>query len=71
MTTPTGEEAGGRSRGLRLFLVGLRMVGVICALMVSNGHATPLALAETLKGMGWVTASVVVFYHLVAAVLWL
>jgi diguanylate cyclase (GGDEF)-like protein len=69
MTTPTGEEAGGRSRGLRLFLVGLRMVGVICALMVSNGHATPLALAETLKGMGWVTASVVVFYHLVAAVL--
>lgn len=69
MTAPTGEEPGGPSRGLRLFLVGLRMVGVICALMVSNGHATPLAMAETLKGIGWVTASLVVFYHLVAAVL--
>jgi diguanylate cyclase (GGDEF)-like protein len=69
MTTPTGEEDTGRSRGLRLFLVGLRVLGVICALLISNGHANPLALQETLKGVGWITASVVVFYHLVAAVL--
>jgi diguanylate cyclase (GGDEF)-like protein len=69
MTTPAVEEEGGRSRGLRLFLVGLRVLGVLCALLVSNGHSTPLAMAETLKGIGWVVASVVVFYHLVAAVL--
>lgn len=69
MSTPAVEEEGTRSRGLRLFLVGLRILGVICALMISNGHATPLAMGDTLKGVGWVGASLVVFYHLTAAVL--
>lgn len=70
MTTPDGEDGGeGRSRGLRLFLVGLRLLGVLSALLISNFHATPLAMAETLKDIGWVVASAVVFYHLVASVL--
>jgi diguanylate cyclase (GGDEF)-like protein len=69
MTTPAAEEQRGRSRGLRLFLVGLRVLGVLCALLVSNGHATPLAMGDTFKDIGWVVASGVVFYHLIAAVL--
>lgn len=71
MTTPVGEEEeiGGRHRGLKLFLVGVRVLGVLCALLISNFHATPLAMGETLKDLGWVVASGVVFYHLMAAVL--
>ncbi len=68
--TPEEEDdGGGRSRGLKLFLVGLRILGVLCALLVSNFHATPLAMGETLKDIGWIVASVIVFYHLLAAVL--
>ena len=68
MSSPPEEEQG-RSRGLRLFLVGVRLLGVICALAVSNFHSTPLAMAEQLKDIGWVVASGVVFYHLIACVL--
>ncbi len=69
MSTPLPEEESGRSRGLRLFLVGVRLLGLICALTVSNLHATPLAMAEQLKDIGWIVASGVVFYHLIACVL--
>ena len=69
MTTPAEDEEGGRHRGLRFFLVGVRMIGVLCALLISNGHSTPLAMTEELKDMGWILASGVVFYHLIAAVL--
>jgi diguanylate cyclase (GGDEF)-like protein len=67
--TAQPEEEGGRNRSLRLFLVGVRVLGVISALLVSNFHSTPLAMAEQLKDVGWIVASAMVFYHLLAAAL--
>ena len=67
-SNPAQEEAG-PNRGLRFFLVGVRIVGVISALLISNFHSHPLAMADELADLGWVVASGVVFYHMIAAVM--
>ncbi len=55
--------------GLRLFLSGVRVVGVLSALLISNFHSNPLALTAELSELGWVITAGVVIYHLVAGLI--
>lgn len=63
--TPDSE----RHRGLRVFLVGVRLMGLMSALLVSRFHKSPLALADTLADYSMAVTAVVIFYHLVAGAL--
>lgn len=62
----TGEE---RHKGLKFFLVGVRVVGLIAAILVTQFHADPLAFSAELVNWRWAVTGGVVVYHLVAAFL--
>lgn len=69
MAAPEPEDgASGPGRGLKLFLIGVRLVGLLGALLISNLHAKPLVMGETLKNIGWVVAVGVAIYHALAVV---
>jgi len=56
-------------KGLRFFLVGVRIVGLVAALLITQAHSDPLVLGEELTGYRWLILGVVVIYHLIAGVL--
>ena len=62
-------EEGERHRGLRFFLLGVRVIGVIAALLVSNFHSHPIALGEELIELSWLVTSGVLFYHFMAGLM--
>lgn len=65
-----GPAEGDKSqKSLRLFLVGVRVVGVIAALLISQFHSAPSVFSEDLVGYRWFITGGIVCYHLVAAVL--
>ena len=57
-----------RHRGLHFFLIGVRLVGLFAALLVSQLHKNPLALVDYLPS-GWLISVGIVFYHLMAVVI--
>ena len=69
MSTAGPAEPVERHKGLRYFLIGVRVVGVIAALVVTRAHADPLVMANELIGYSAIVTGVVVFYHLVAGFL--
>lgn len=60
---PAGET---RHKGLRFFLVGVRIVGVLAALLVSQFHSDPLVLSAELAPYRWLVTGAVLIYHLIA-----
>lgn len=69
MATAGAAEAEQEHRGLRLFLVGVRTVGLIAALLVSQFHSDPLVFANELVGFRWAVTGGVILYHLIAGAL--
>ena len=66
--TGPGEEKESH-KGLRFFLVGVRVIGVISAFLVSQFHSDPLFFPAELTAYRWALLGLVLFYHLVAGVL--
>jgi diguanylate cyclase (GGDEF)-like protein len=69
MSTAGPAEQVERHKGLRYFLIGVRIVGVIAALVVTRAHADPLVMYNELTGMSALVTGGVVFYHVVAGFL--
>lgn len=67
MASPPFEEES--TRGLRLFLVGVRLVGLLTAVLLSGAHTAPVAMQEQLKGFGTYLTLGIIFYHVVAGAL--
>lgn len=63
-----GEEKGGH-KGLRFFLVGVRVVGLIAAFLVSQFHSDPLVFPQELGGYRWLILGAVLIYHLIAGLM--
>lgn len=59
-------EGEKRHRGLRFFLVGVRIVGLIAALLVTQFHSDPHVLAADLVSFKWAVTAGVVIYHVIA-----
>lgn len=58
--TPFEEESG---RGLRLFLVGVRVVGLITAILLTGLHSAPIQMKEQLEGLGpYITLGFLVYH---------
>ena len=64
--TPHEEESG---RGLRLFLVGVRVVGLITAALLTGMHANPVHMKDELEGFGAYLTIGMVVYHTIAGFL--
>lgn len=62
-------EGEKRHRGLRFFLVGVRIVGLIAALVVSQFHSDPQVWATDLVNFRWAVTAGVIVYHVVAGIL--
>lgn len=56
-------------KGLRYFLIGVRVVGVLAALLVTRAHADPLVMYNELSGYAAAVTGVVLFYHAVGGFL--
>ena len=62
-------EAEEGHQGLRFFLVGVRIVGVIAAFLISQFHSDPLVFSTELVGFRWAITAGILVYHVVAGLL--
>lgn len=66
MATPAAVVGDDGHRGLSFFLLGVRVLGVIAALLISQFHSDPLVWATELLGFRWAITGGVLFYHVIA-----
>lgn len=66
MATAAAAEGDEGHRGLAFFLLGVRILGVIAALLISQFHGDPLVWATELIGFRWAITGAVVIYHILA-----